>query len=287
MEDRLIEEFGCQRISADQKARIERLSRRPLHRFLKRDIFVTHRDLDRILDAVEAGEEFYIYTGRGPTSPTMHVGHLIPFQFAQYLQEVFGAFVVIQITDDEKYLFRGLEMDEIRTNTIANIRDIIACGFNMDRTFIFSNLAYFGEMYGSVLRIQRRITNNQSRAAFGIEGIDNIGKTAYVATQAAPAFASTFPFLKKGTMCLVPQGLDQDPYFRLTRDVAEKMNEPKPALIHSGFIPSLKGMTDKMSSSDSTSVIFLTDSPKVIREKIFRSVTGGRDTKEDQLKRGV
>lgn len=33
----------------------------------------------RILNLVEAGKKFFLYTGRGPSSEAMHVGHLIPF----------------------------------------------------------------------------------------------------------------------------------------------------------------------------------------------------------------
>jgi len=37
----------------------------PVHRFLRRGIFFSHRDLDIILDMKERGESFYLYTGRG------------------------------------------------------------------------------------------------------------------------------------------------------------------------------------------------------------------------------
>ncbi len=44
------------------------------------------RSLNEILDAVEKGQPFYLYTGRGPSSDAMHLGHLIPFVFTKYLQ---------------------------------------------------------------------------------------------------------------------------------------------------------------------------------------------------------
>ena len=40
--------------------------------------------------------------------------------------------------------------------------------------------------------------------------------------------------------CLIPCAIDQDPYFRLTRDVAQKLKYPKPYLIHSKFFPALQ-----------------------------------------------
>ncbi|KAL6141413.1 hypothetical protein ACLB2K_059701 [Fragaria x ananassa] len=41
------------------------------------------RDLNGILDAYERGEKFYLYTGRGPSSEALHLGHLIPFMFTK------------------------------------------------------------------------------------------------------------------------------------------------------------------------------------------------------------
>lgn len=43
---------------------------------------------------------------QGPSSEALHLGHLIPFMFNVWLQKVFRVPIVIQITDDEKYLWR-------------------------------------------------------------------------------------------------------------------------------------------------------------------------------------
>lgn len=56
------------------------------------------RDLELILDRFEKGQPFYLYTGRGPSSDSMHLGHMIPFAFTQWLQDVFDVPVVIQLT---------------------------------------------------------------------------------------------------------------------------------------------------------------------------------------------
>ena len=44
--------------------------------------------------------------GRGPSSESLHMGHLVPFMFTKYLQDVFDVPLVIQLTDDEKYFFK-------------------------------------------------------------------------------------------------------------------------------------------------------------------------------------
>ena len=43
---------------------------------------------------------FYLYTGRGPSSEALHLGHMLPFIFNKYLQEAFNVPLVIQISDD-------------------------------------------------------------------------------------------------------------------------------------------------------------------------------------------
>lgn len=60
-----------------------------MHHFLKRGIFFSHRDLEAILDNYEKGKTFYLYTGRGPSGDSMHIGHLLPFIFTKYLQVIF------------------------------------------------------------------------------------------------------------------------------------------------------------------------------------------------------
>lgn len=111
--------------------------------------WVIHRDMDQILTAYEKGEKFYIYTGRyawreykcdvyrGPSSGSLHLGHLIPFKFTKWLQDVFDVPVVIQLTDDEKFLWKNLTLEDAYNYGIENIKDIIACGFNVKKVLIF------------------------------------------------------------------------------------------------------------------------------------------------------
>lgn len=59
------------------------------HRFLRRKIFFSHRSMHELLNDYEKGQPFYLYTGRGPSSDSMHLGHLIPFIFTKYNLIVF------------------------------------------------------------------------------------------------------------------------------------------------------------------------------------------------------
>jgi hypothetical protein len=46
-------------------------------------ICVCGSDFAEVLDGYEKGEKFYLYTGRGPSSEALHLGHLIPFMFTK------------------------------------------------------------------------------------------------------------------------------------------------------------------------------------------------------------
>lgn len=288
---KLLIRFGCSPITEDLVSRVERLTGKRAHRFLRRGFFYTHRDLEMVLNAYERGEKFYLYTGRGPSSSALHMGHLIPFMFTRYLQEAFNVPLVIQITDDEKFLFKpDLKLEECHEMGYSNAKDIIAVGFDVKKTFIFSDLDYIRELYPTVVSIQKLVTLNQSQGIFGFSDSDNIGKQAFPAVQAAPSFSQCFPVVlggRKDMFCLIPQAIDQDPYFRMTRDIAPRMGLKKPALIHSKFFSSLQGSKTKMSSSDDSSCILVSDTPDRVRKKVRGAVSGGQDTKELQEKLGA
>lgn len=72
------------------------------------------------------------------------VFNVICLIFIRWLQEVFNVPLVIQLTDDEKYLWKDLTVEKAYQYAIENIKDIIACGFDVNRTFIFSDLQYLG-----------------------------------------------------------------------------------------------------------------------------------------------
>lgn len=313
--DKLVEQFGSQKLNPELLERFRAATIDPtksMHRFLRRGIFFSHRDLDKICGCVEANIPFYLYTGRGPSSAAMHLGHLVPFMMTQWLQEAFGVPLVIQMTDDEKFLWKGAfdetkreyNLDYYRKLTRENAKDIIACGFDKERTFIFSDCDYLGHMYPNIAKIWKSITYNTAKAAFGFDPQSNIGQSAFPAIQAAPSFATSFeiPLRNVGgpgvdlkqAACLIPCAIDQDPYFRLTRDVAPKLAptshklQGKPALVHSKFFPPLQGAEGKMSSSNENSAIFLTDTPEQIESKIkTHAFSGGGKTKKEQEEHGA
>jgi len=291
--DKLIKRFGSSKVDQELVDRIEKVTGKTAHHFLKRNIFFSHRDMHSILNLVEQKKPFFLYTGRGPSSDAMHLGHLIPFIFTKWLQETFDVPLIIQLTDDEKFLWKDISLDEANKLARENAKDIIAVGFDPEKTFIFSDLEYMGQspaFYRNVCKIWKCVTFNQAKGIFGFDDSTVIGKIGFPAIQAATSFSSSFPQIFNGRAeipALIPCAIDQDPYFRMTRDVAPRLGYPKPGLIHSSFLPALQGAQLKMSGSAPTTSIFLTDTNKQIKTKINKyAFSGGQTTEEEHRAKG-
>ena len=80
---RLVHDFGSELITDSLVSRIEGLTKKRAHPWLRRQLFFSHRDMEPILDTYAKGLPFYLYTGRGPSSDALHLGHLIPFMFTK------------------------------------------------------------------------------------------------------------------------------------------------------------------------------------------------------------
>ncbi|GMG19293.1 unnamed protein product [Ambrosiozyma monospora] len=290
--EKLIKQFGTKPINQETLTRFKEVTGHEPHHFMRKGMFFSERDFNRILDLYEHGEQFFLYTGRGPSSDSMHLGHMVPFVFTKWLQEVFDVPLVIELTDDEKFLFKQkLTVEDVKKYAIENAKDIIAVGFNPENTFIFSDMGYMNPaFYETVVRVSRQITTSTAKAVFGFTDSDCIGKIHFASIQIATAFPSSFPDvlgLPPKTPCLIPCAIDQDPYFRVCRDVADKLKFSKPALIHSRFFPALQGPTTKMSASDENTAIFMTDTPKKIQKKVNKhAFSGGQALLEDHRKYG-
>ncbi len=281
--NKLVQEFGTQEITDEILARIKKHTGE-LHPMLILKYFFSHRDLDWILEKYEKGEKFYLYTGRGP-SGSIHLGHLMPWIFTKYLQDKFDAKLLFQITDDEKFLYHDdKNMDEISQHSYENILDIIAVGFDPNKTKILIDTKHIKHLYPIAMEIAKRITFSTVRSVFGFQNSTNIGMISFPAIQAAPCFLPS-KIEGRPTPCLIPAAIDQDPYWRVTRDIAEKLGYYKPAQIHSKFLPGL-GMQGKMSSSRPETAVFTTDDPELVEQKISNSFTGGQATVELQRKLG-
>ena len=277
--DKLVQEFGTKKIDGKLLERIRKHSKE-LHLFLERGFFFSHRDLNLVLDDYEKGEGFYLYTGRKPSGP-MHIGHLIPMLFTKWLQDVFDVNLYIEITDDEKYVFdRGTNWKQIDGWAEENMKDIAAVGFNPEKTFMFKDREYIRNAYPLILAVARKVTFSTAKAVFGFNEESNVGQIFYPAYQTVPAM-----FEKK--RCLIPCAIDQDPYWRIQRDVAESLGYKKTAAVHSKFLPPLTGVSGKMSASVADTALWLDDDEKTVSKKVNKyAFSGGKETVEEHRKLG-
>ncbi len=277
--DKLIKQFGTEKITNDLLNQVTKLAGED-HFMLRRGIFFSHRDFKTILDEYEKGNKFFLYTGRGPSGHT-HIGHLVPWVFAKWLQDKFNVNMYFQLTDDEKfYSKQNLSLEETTKFAYENALDFIALGFKPENTKIIIDTENIQTLYPIAAQIAKKINFSNTKAVFGFTNDTNIGMIFYTSLQSAPCFIEDKPVL-------IPLGVDQDPHFRLTRDVAPKIGKLKPALIHNIMIPSLQGPGGKMSASEENSTIYTTDSPDVVKMKINKyAFSGGKPDIEQHRKEG-
>jgi tryptophanyl-tRNA synthetase len=285
--DRLREQFGTQELTDELLARLRRLAGGELHPLLRRGVYYTHRDLGALLDGFEAGRPFFVYSGRGPSGP-LHLSHLAQFELCRWFQEKFRVPMYVQITDDEKFWSRaGLSREETVRWGYENLYDILALGFDPKRTRVFFDSRSIAALYPLAIRVARRIPYSSVKAVFGLDPSSNIGWIFYTALQSVPCF---WPSWAEGRSvpCLIPCGIDQDPHFRLTRDVAESLGYPKPAGLYSRMVPGLLGEAAMSTTGASPeNALFLDDPPEVVDRKVRNAFTGGRATVEEQRRLGA
>ena len=275
--DKLIKQFGTQKISNDLLLKLQKITGED-HFMLRRGVFFSHRDLNLILENYEKGKEFFLYTGRGPSGHT-HIGHLVPWVFAKWLQDKFNVNMYFQLTDDEKFFAKqDLSLDQTTNFALENALDFIALGFKPEKTKIIINTKNIKTLYPIASQVAKKINFSNTKAVFGFTNDTNLGMIFYTSLQSAPCFI-------EDKQVLIPLGVDQDPHFRITRDIAPKINKTKPALIHNIMIPSLSGPGGKMSASDEKNTIYTTDSPEVVKKKINKYAFSGGQPDVDEHRR--
>jgi tryptophanyl-tRNA synthetase len=282
--EKLINEFGLKKINPTLQKKLEQLTGES-HSYLRRNIFFAHRDLDKALNEYEKNNLF-LYTGCGPSGP-IHLGHAIVWKFIKWLQDKLDIELWFQFTDDEKYLFKDKTFKEIQNWTHENMLDIIALGFDPKKTHFLIDTKHANLIYPEAIKVAKKITFSTVKSSFGFANETNIGSIFFTAMQAVPSFLPSIINNKK-MFCLIPHAVDQDPHFRVTRDIVKKLGYPKPAAIQCRFLPSLAGIqADGKMSSSKGQAIYLTDSPKQVKNKINKyAFSGGQDTLEEHRKFG-
>ena len=206
-------------------------------------------------------------TGLMP-SGKFHLGHMLLVQQMIFYQNL-GAKLYITIADLEAYTTRGKSLEELRKIAVEQyLVNYIALGLkpkNLDFYFQSerSKIAEKSNAYYSLAsKLSRYATFNEFKAIYGDL---SPGKMSSSLLQAADMLHPQLKeFEGKPIHTIVPVGIDQDPHLRLARDLSQRFKDLKFAQLSSTyhlFFPSLKG-SGKMSSSDETSYISMTDNEK-------------------------
>jgi tryptophanyl-tRNA synthetase len=74
----------------------------------------------------------------------------------------------------QKFFWKDLTLEKAYALGIENIKDIIACGFDVSKTFIFSDLEYVGVLYRNIVKLQKAFKFAAVASSFGFDA-DNAG----------------------------------------------------------------------------------------------------------------
>ncbi|MBI2151726.1 tryptophan--tRNA ligase [Candidatus Woesearchaeota archaeon] len=281
---KLMKEFGLQPFTNLPKKFLEQ----PLFR---RGLVFAQRDFSRIAEAIENKKPFVMMTGLMP-SGKFHFGHKMVADQMIFYQEL-GAKIYLTVADIEAYNSRNPNMKELRDVAIEEyLTNYVALGLDLKKCdFYFqSKRSVDGKKsnayYSLANMLARHATFNEFKAIYGEI---SPGKMVSALLQAADMLHPQLSeFEGKALPVVVPVGSDQDPHLRLARDVSQRIKEFNFMQLSSTyhiFLPGLKG--GKMSSSDPTSYIALTDIPEEAALKIKKyAFSGGQATLEEHRKKG-
>ncbi len=278
--DRLIKVFGMERVT---KEIVERLPQP--NRYFRRGIVFGHRDLNRIIKAIENGETYAVMSGIKP-SGEFHFGSKMTAEQIIYFQKISSkAIAFYAIADIEAWEDNGLPLEKTREIAVDNLADLLALGVDTKRLYVYRQSEELRVLAWGAF-FARGLTRNLLEAIYGEK---HLGMYISAIIQVADILLPQHSSFGGPKPTIVPVGADQDPHIRLTRDIARKYdslyNFIPPSAVYHKLQKSLGG-EGKMSKRDPMGYLTLNDSPELARRKILRAFTGGRESVELQRKLG-
>ncbi len=290
--EELIQKFGLKKIHDVPSILNDNLL------FRRKKIFA-HRDFKAIVDCMEKNEPFVLMTGLMPTG-VFHIGHMILAKQFIYYQKKFNCKIYIAVADIEAYHARGQSFEESRKIAIDQyIKNYIALGLSAENCEIYFQSSRSNDYIKSnaFYKLQNILAGHATFNEFkAVYGEISPGKMIASLLQGADMLHPQLPEFNNlktdGIPVLVPVGTDQDPHLRLCRDLMKRLSANNKNLkfktlasTYHTFVPGLSG--GKMSSSDPTSHIALTDDISKIKTKINKyAFSGGQPTLEEHKKLG-
>ncbi len=223
-------------------------------------------------------ENYMLYTGRGPSQGSFHIGHLPGIQLIKAMQVFLGSKIFFMISDDEKIFRDDIDQTKMAENVAHTLTQLANLGLTEENThYHINSQGISAEHYGILIHLLRMTNINTLNNVFGEK--TNVGEYFYPLYQILPCFL--------GKQCIVIAGKDQDPFFRLARDLARRMGHKPPILLYTKSVPGLDG-TEKMSTSVPTSLpIFLTDTPAIVKSKIAKVEKVGAGSLDELFEYGA
>lgn len=241
----------------------------------------SQRGLSELFTETGIPKPFYVYTGRGPSQSTMHIGHLPGLYLALEMGLLSGKPIYFMLSDDEKSLRDGAPLASMTENAYKTIEQLEKLGFTETNTnFRLNSSGMDGPFYEIVLRIASAITPSVVTHVFGEKS--NIGEMFYPAIQMAPCFLSG----AGATTCVVIAGEDQDPFFRVARDIARRLGYTPPIVLYTQTVPGLDGSAKMSTSVPASRPIFLTDDTAAITNAVNYIKIVGNGTTPELFERG-
>ncbi len=275
--ENLFKEFGIQPFEKFRKKFTE-------NRYIRRGIIFGHRDFDKIANSIDQKKKFVMMTGLMP-SGKFHLGHKMVAEQIVWYQNL-GAKVYLCAADLESYLMRNISFEKAKEIAVEEyLKNYVALGLTEKNLTFWFQSDYKVPYYRLRDVFSKRVTFNELNAIYGSLEPRKIFSSL---TQVADILHMQLPEFEGPLPSVVPVGADQDPHIRLTRDIAARLSEEykfvPPSSTYHKFMQGLQG--GKMSSSDPSSYIALTDKPEDAVKKIMRTKTGGRATIQEQKEKG-
>ena len=190
-----------------------------LHR---RGIVFGHRDLDVVVDCMNAGDAFGVLTGLMP-SGRMHLGHSMVIEQVRWFQQQ-GADVTVAVADLEALATRDTSLSVGRETALREyVQNYAALGLDPENTNV-----YFQSSRPTVQRLGftlgQRTNLSEFESIYGFSGETNLAHVQAPLVQVGDIVHPQMDEYGGLRPIVVPVGVDQDPHLRLTRDITQKTN---------------------------------------------------------------
>ena len=231
---------------------------------------VTDEELHKLLSS---GGKPKAYVGFEP-SGLLHAGSLVPMLKARELVEA-GFEVIILLADWHGYINDKLGGDWDNLNAGVEYQRQMFSVFSPGVNFMTaSELVRQDGYWEMVLRVSKASSLKRMRRALSIMGRDEDEADGDMSKFFYPAMQATDIYVLKVDLAL--GGMDQRHAHMLARDVADKLEIPKPIALHTPLLGSLSGPgrmdTDaKMSKSNPSGALLVHDTENILMGKLSKA----------------